>query len=76
MIYLCGTDLEDRSGSASIDLINALAAQYDLSRVNVLVLAGGTMNWHNEVMKQNNNGVNLCLYYLDPDGISRGTGGL
>ncbi len=74
MIYLCGTDLEDRSGMASIDLINALAAGYDLSRVNVLVLAGGTMNWHNDVMKENNDSVNLCLYYLDPAGIGRGTG--
>ncbi|MBQ4017465.1 MAG: hypothetical protein II608_07975 [Oscillospiraceae bacterium] len=59
---------------ASIDLINALAAGYDLSRVNVLVLAGGTMNWHNDVMKENNDSVNLCLYYLDPAGIGRGTG--
>ncbi|MBR3238159.1 MAG: hypothetical protein IKF99_06945, partial [Oscillospiraceae bacterium] len=75
MIYLCGTDLEDRNGSASQDLINALAAQYDLSRVNVLVLAGGTMFWHSKVMQQNNNGVNLCLYYLDPDGVRNGAGG-
>ena len=75
MIYLCGTDLEDRNGSASQDLINALAAQYDLSRVNVLVLAGGTMYWHSKAMQQNNNGVNLCLYYLDPDGVRNGAGG-
>ena len=75
MIYLCGTDLEDRNGSASQDLINALAAQYDLSRVNVLVLAGGTMFWHSKAMQQNNNGVNLCLYYLDPDGVRNGAGG-
>ena len=75
MIYLCGTDLEDRNGSASQDLINALAAQYDLSRVNVLVLAGGTMFWHSKAMQQNNNGVNLCLYYLDPDGVRNGADG-
>ena len=74
MIYLCGTDLEGKQGAASKDLVNVLRANYDLSQVNVLVLAGGTMSWKSEVMQENNSDVRLCLYYLDPDGVIRDTG--
>ena len=45
MIYMCGSNLESRGGSASSDLMEMMSANYDTSRVNLLVMTGGTKEW-------------------------------
>lgn len=44
MIYLCGTDLESRSGMASSDLSEIANAKYG-DNVNVIVYTGGCSGW-------------------------------
>lgn len=44
MVYMCGTDLESKSGMASNDLQEMADASYD-SNVNVLVYTGGCKRW-------------------------------
>ncbi len=44
MIYLCGTDLESRSGMASSDLSEIAAASYG-DNLNVIVYTGGCAGW-------------------------------
>ena len=46
MIYMCGSNLESEYGSASADIQEMINAQVDTSRVNVLVMAGGTARWN------------------------------
>ncbi len=48
MIYMVGSDLEAKAGAATKDLQEIAQSGVDLDRVNVLVFAGGTPNWHNE----------------------------
>lgn len=46
MIYLCGSDLESKSASASSDILEMLSAGIDAgSGVNVIVETGGTSEW-------------------------------
>jgi hypothetical protein len=46
MVYMCGTDLESRSGMATNDLNEMLAA--DISKnVNLIVYTGGCAGWKN-----------------------------
>ena len=76
MLYLCGSDLESKSSKGTGNLIKLLSAQYDLDKVNVLVLAGGSLRWKNKAMSAVNDGDNACLYYLDPTAVqSDGTEG-
>lgn len=49
MIYMIGSDLEAKGGSATADLEEVAASGIDLSRNNVLVYAGGSKKWHNEL---------------------------
>jgi hypothetical protein len=49
MIYMCGTDLESRSGMATSDLKEMAAATLS-DRVNVLVYTGGCTGWKNQVV--------------------------
>ena len=44
MVYMCGTDLESRSGMASSDLQEMAAASYG-DNVNVIVYTGGCKGW-------------------------------
>ena len=44
MVYMCGTDLESRSGMASADLQEMAAAKYG-DNVNVIVYTGGCRGW-------------------------------
>ncbi len=44
MVYLCGTDLESKSGMASKDLKEMAAASLS-DRVNVIVMTGGCSGW-------------------------------
>ena len=45
MIYMCGSNLESGYGRASDDLKEMLSAQPDPSKVEVLVMAGGSEAW-------------------------------
>ena len=54
MVYLCGTDLESRSGMGTSDLQEMLNA--DISDdVNLLVYTGGCSGWRNNVISSNTN---------------------
>lgn len=45
MVYLCGSNLESNSGAATKDIAEMLHAGYDMERLNVLVMAGGSQYW-------------------------------
>ena len=54
MVYMCGTDLESRSGMATSDLQEMLNA--DISEnVNVVVYTGGCKMWKNNVISSGTN---------------------
>ena len=54
MVYMCGTDLESRSGMGTADLQEMLAA--DLGRnVNLLVYTGGCSGWRNNQVSSRTN---------------------
>ncbi len=44
MVYMCGTDLESKSGMATSDLSEMIAARYG-DNVNLLVYTGGCSRW-------------------------------
>ena len=44
MVYVCGTDLESKSGMASADMSEMAAASYG-SNVNVIIYTGGCKGW-------------------------------
>lgn len=54
MIYLCGTDLETKSGMASNDLEEILRAEIS-DNVNIIVETGGTLKWQNKTVSGNTN---------------------
>lgn len=49
MVYLCGTDLESRSGMGTSDLQEMASAKYG-DNVNLLVYTGGCSNWRNNII--------------------------
>ena len=49
MVYMCGADLESRSGMASRDLQEMLAADIG-DNVNLLIYTGGAKQWQNNVV--------------------------
>lgn len=54
MVYMCGTDLESRSGMATSDLQEMLNA--DISgKVNIIVETGGASKWQNNVVSSSTN---------------------
>ena len=56
MIYMCGTDLESRSGMATRDLMEMTKAAIS-DKVNILVYTGGCARWQNQVMSPSYNQV-------------------
>lgn len=56
MVYMCGTDLESRSGMATSDLQEMAAATIG-SNVNLLVYTGGCTAWKNNVISSRVNQV-------------------
>lgn len=68
MIYICGTDLESKSGMASADMEEIRAASSDFGdNFNVIVYTGGCSGWKNGVSSSVNqiyqvkNGKIACL---------------
>jgi len=51
MVYMVGSDLESRGGAGTQDLAEMAASGVNTDNVNVLVYAGGTPYWHNEIAK-------------------------
>ena len=49
MVYLCGTDLESRSGMGTADLQEMLDASFG-DNINLLVYTGGCKGWKNNVV--------------------------
>ena len=64
--YLCGTDLESRSGAASADFQELLNVKLP-ANVKVLIQTGGAEQWHNNVVPSN--AVERYLY--DEKGLQR-----
>ena len=66
MVYMCGADLESRSGSATADLQEM--AEADLgSKVNLLVYTGGAKQWNNNVVSSRTN----QIYKVENGGLKR-----
>ena len=55
MVYMCGTDLESKSGMATNDLNEMLAATIDNDKLNLLVYTGGCKRWNNNVVSSSVN---------------------
>ena len=49
MVYLCGTDLESRSGMGTSDLQEMVSAGFG-SNINLLVYTGGCSSWRNNII--------------------------
>ena len=56
MVYMCGTDLESKSGMATRDLMEMTKANIS-DKVNVIVYTGGCSRWQNQVMSTKANQV-------------------
>lgn len=56
MVYLCGTDLESRSGMGTSDLQEMASANIG-SKVNLLVYTGGCSSWRNNIVSSRVNQV-------------------
>ncbi|NLI53535.1 MAG: peptidase C11 [Clostridiales bacterium] len=54
MIYMCGTDLESKSGMATADLQEMVSATLS-DNVRVIVETGGASRWQNQVVKSGTN---------------------
>ncbi|MBP3279426.1 MAG: peptidase C11, partial [Butyrivibrio sp.] len=54
MVYMCGADLESRSGMASRDLQEMLAANVG-DNVNLIIYTGGAKQWQNNVVSSSTN---------------------
>jgi hypothetical protein len=54
MVYMCGTDLETKSGMASYDLQEMLKAKIS-DNVNIIVETGGTQKWQNNFVNSKTN---------------------
>ena len=60
MVYMCGTDLESRSGMGTSDLQEMAAANIG-SKVNLLVYTGGCSSWRNNIVSSKVNQVYQVL---------------
>ncbi|MCI9169608.1 MAG: peptidase C11 [Lawsonibacter sp.] len=54
MVYMCGTDLESRSGMGTADLQEMLNARFG-GKLNLLVYTGGCKDWKNNAVSSSTN---------------------
>lgn len=54
MVYMCGADLESRSGMATSDLQEMMAATIS-KNINLLVYTGGSTKWKNNIVSSRTN---------------------
>ena len=66
MVYMCGTDLESKSGAASADLQEILYGEIS-EKVNIILETGGTADWQNSVISSKTN----QRYKLTNKGLQR-----
>ena len=66
MVYMCGTDLESRSGMATNDLQEMAAATLG-DKINLLVYTGGCKRWNNNIIDNNVN----QIYQITSNGMRR-----
>ena len=66
MVYMCGTDLESRSGMATNDLQEMAAATLG-DKINLLVYTGGCSRWNNNIIDNKNN----QIYQITSNGMRR-----
>ena len=64
MIYMIGSDLESKCASATTDMEEIAASKIDTSVVNLLVLSGGSEQWHNGLSSDE-----ITLQLLTKDGF-------
>ena len=64
MVYMCGSDLESKSGMATSDLAEMTAARLS-DKVNIIVYTGGASSWKNNVVS---NKVNQ-IYKVESGGL-------
>ena len=65
MVYMCGADLESRSGMASRDLQEMASAS--LNNINLIVYTGGASRWNNNIISNKVNQV----YQVTGGGVKR-----
>lgn len=66
MVYMCGTDLESRSGMATSDLQEMINAEIG-SNVNLIVYTGGCTGWKNSAVSSSVN----QIYQVQKGGLKR-----
>ena len=66
MVYMCGADLESRSGMATSDLQEMAAADLG-SNVNIIVYTGGCTSWRNSAVSSSVN----QIYQVQKGGLVR-----
>ncbi len=54
MVYMCGTDLESRSGMATSDLQEMASAKLS-DKINIIVYTGGCKGWRNNIVSSKTN---------------------
>lgn len=67
MIYLIGSDLETKHGSASGDIEEMIAADIDPAKTQVLICTGGSKTWHTAGVSADEN----AIFLLGQDGITK-----
>ena len=66
MVYMCGTDLESKSGMGTSDMMEMTKATIG-SNVNLLVFTGGCSKWNNSVVSSQYN----QIYQVQSGGLAR-----
>ena len=66
MVYMCGTDLESRSGMASSDLAEMAAAKFS-DNINLIVYTGGCSKWQTQGISSSTN----QIYKIEQGGLKR-----
>lgn len=66
MIYMVGSDLESKSKSATYDLQDVIGENIDLKNNNVVLMVGGSKEWHNFVSEDE-----IAIYELKNDGFEK-----
>ncbi len=65
MIYLCGSDLEQKCGSATQDIVEMCTSGFSQDVMNIIVMAGGSPYWYLDRRMSGTTGI----YRVFPEGI-------
>ena len=65
MVYMCGADLESRSGMATKDIMEMVNA--DLTNLNVILYTGGAKQWNNNIISNQRN----QIYRVQKGGLEK-----